>query len=382
MKTRTTTLVAATMALAMMAATGCSPSRNVTINDEIQQRDAQIAELQEKATEQQAALRAAEREAQEARERAEKAAQEARTAEASNASAGSADANTLPPNAKIGECYARVVIPPTFKTEKARVLVKGSSTKLDVVPAKYEMADEKVLVKEASTRLEVVPATYKWVEERVMVKPERKELQVVPGTYDTVSEKILVSPARSYWKKGRGPVEKVDNATGEIMCLVEEPAKYRTITKRVVKTPETTKTITIPAEYTTIKRQVEATPATTRTVQIPAEYKTVPVRRLVEGAKELKNEIPAEYADVTKEEMVTPSRVEWRQILCETNTTGDVVMQIQRALKTRGFDPGPVDGKIGPQTRTALSSFQKSQNLPTGGNLTMNTLKALKVERN
>jgi hypothetical protein len=52
------------------------------------------------------------------------------------------------------------------------------------------------------------------------------------------------------WKKGRGPIEKIDAATGEIMCLVEVPATYK-----VMDTPPTTREVTVPAEYKTVKVQ-------------------------------------------------------------------------------------------------------------------------------
>jgi peptidoglycan hydrolase-like protein with peptidoglycan-binding domain len=36
----------------------------------------------------------------------------------------------------------------------------------------------------------------------------------------------------------------------------------------------------------------------------------------------------------------------------------------QRELKRSGYDPGPVDGKIGPSTRSALQRFQEAHGLP------------------
>jgi peptidoglycan hydrolase-like protein with peptidoglycan-binding domain len=41
--------------------------------------------------------------------------------------------------------------------------------------------------------------------------------------------------------------------------------------------------------------------------------------------------------------------------------------QIQIALKNAGYDPGAIDGKIGRQTRDAIESFQKANNLHTDG---------------
>ena len=68
---------------------------------------------------------------------------------------------------------------------------------------------------------------------------------------------------RQVWKKGTGPIQRIDESTGEIMCLVEVPATYKTISKEVL-----------------------VSPATTRTVEIPAVYKTVSVRQEVSAASE------------------------------------------------------------------------------------------------
>jgi peptidoglycan hydrolase-like protein with peptidoglycan-binding domain len=39
------------------------------------------------------------------------------------------------------------------------------------------------------------------------------------------------------------------------------------------------------------------------------------------------------------------------------------VMQAQQALKQKGLYDGPVDGKVGPETRSAISQFQKQSGL-------------------
>lgn len=43
------------------------------------------------------------------------------------------------------------------------------------------------------------------------------------------------------------------------------------------------------------------------------------------------------------------------------------IKQLQIELKTRGFDPGEVDGQLGSQTRGAIRDFQKNQNLLADG---------------
>lgn len=68
--------------------------------------------------------------------------------------------------------------------------------------------------------------------------------------FEWVEERVLVKPARKEWKPGRGEVERVDNATGEIMCLVEVPAEYKTVRKRRVVPGTGTFTPPPPAAFT------------------------------------------------------------------------------------------------------------------------------------
>ena len=53
--------------------------------------------------------------------------------------------------------------------------------------------------------------------------------------------------------------------------------------------------------------------------------------------------------------------------------------KIQRALKSAGVYTGPVDGKIGPGTKTAIIEFQKSHGLKADGVLGRKTWDELKV---
>lgn len=68
--------------------------------------------------------------------------------------------------------------------------------------------------------------------------------------------------------------------------------------------------------------------------------------------------------------------MEWRSVLCETNSSGAMVTQIQRALLKAGHNPGPIDGVIGSETKAAIVSFQKAKGLAIGG-ITQQTLKKL-----
>ncbi len=326
----------------------------------------------------------------------------------------------LPAQAEIGQCFVEYFQTAQYKTETQNVVKREPYEELEIVPAKYEMVEEKVVVKEAA---------FKLVE--------------VPPVYETVTEKVLEAPAYTTWKKGRGPVEKLDYATGDIMCLVEVPAKYKTVKRQILKSPATTKKVEIPAEYKvqkvrklvqpakvnkievpgeyeTIKKKVKVSdakstwalagqagegkatkrklclrekparyevitkqvlksPATTKKVEIPAIYKTQMVRKLVQPATEKRSTVPAVVEKLTSRVKVSNERFEWRPVLCQTNMSKELNLQIQQALKDRGYNPGPIDGVIGRQTMVAVDQFQQKEGMERGG-LTLSTLSSLGVK--
>lgn len=310
-------------------------------------------------------------------------------------------------------------------------------------PARFEDKEEKLLKTAAAEEIQTTKPEFEWVEEKVLVKEASFKMVEVPAEYDIVEEKVLASPAYTTWKTGRGLNEKVDNATGEIMCLVEVPAKYTTLEKRVLKKPASIKKVEIPAEYKTVKVQklvkpstekrspIEAeyqtvtrrmkvsdakvswnpagaagdgkatgrtyclasvpakhktitkrvieNPATVKKVKVPATYKNIRMRKLVSQASEKRIPIPAKHKIVPKHTKISDARQEWQAVLCETNTTRDLVLQIQNGLKKAGFDPGAIDGVLGRDTITAADAFQRKHNLPTGG-MTIQTLEKLGIK--
>ncbi len=309
-------------------------------------------------------------------------------------------------------------------------------------PAKFETKTEKLLKTAAAEEITTTEPQFEWAEEKVLVKEASEKIIEIPAEYDVITEKVLESPAYTTWKNGRGMNERIDNATGEIMCLVEIPAKYATIEKRVLKTPATVKKIEIPAEYNTVRvqklvkpsaesrkpieaeyqsvakrvkisdakvswelagmsgngeptgrtfclaevpakfktvsKEVVKEPATISKVSVPATFKTIRMKKLVSAATEKRIPIPAKYKIVAKESKVSDARLEWQQVLCETNTTRDLITQIQQGLQKAGYNPGPADGVLGGATLTAIDAYQRKNDLPTGG-LTIQTLEKLGI---
>jgi len=51
-------------------------------------------------------------------------------------------------------------------------------------------------------------------------------------------------------------------------------------------------------------------------------------------------------------------------VLCETNTTPDVISKLQSALAKAGYNPGPIDGVVGSETLSAVTQYQKDKAWP------------------
>jgi len=285
----------------------------------------------------------------------------------------------LPPEAKPGECYARVYIPAAEKEVARQVLVKEATEEIRVIEAEYETVVESIEVAREAEKLELVPAVFKTETTTVEVEPEREIEEIIPAVYEEVVERVKIREAYRTWKKGEGPIQRYDEATGEIMCLVEIPAEYNEVTKRVVKTPPRTITKVVPAQMRTLDVRVMVEGPKTRTVAIPAKFEEVEVRKLVTPAKIERIDIPARYETVYETVKASAGRMEWRPILCSTNVSEDIISRLQIALRDEGFNVGVIDGVLGQGTMNAIKRYQRDAGLAEG-QITIETLKSLNVE--
>jgi hypothetical protein len=284
------------------------------------------------------------------------------------------------PSAKPGECYGKVVTKPEFTSTKLREMVKPASERIEVVPAEYQTVKEKCLVKEASQRIEVVPAVWETVQEKILLRPAYRRAIEIPALYDTVTETTLVRPAYSTWKPGKeSNIQKIDEKTGEIYCLVEVPAEYKTESRKVLRTPASVRYEDVDAEYGMVTKQVLKSAETTRVIDIPAEYVEREVVKMVRAPQVKRIAVPAEYTEIDGKVLAATGAEEWHQILCADNATPAKVSEIQRALQASGFNPGAIDGNLNAQTMSAVAAFQKARNLPVDGFLNMDTVKALGI---
>lgn len=284
-----------------------------------------------------------------------------------------------PPEAKPGECFAKVLEPAQYRDEPYERVVRAAGERVEWTQADYQEVQEQVVVRPAYKRVEVTPAVYEEVSEQVVIRDAyRREIEV-PALYDTYFEQVVERPARKVWKPGRGEQERVDEATGEILCLVEEPAVYKTVERKELKRAATKRYEDVPAEYATVVKQVVKTPEQSQEVEVPAEYTTITARKLVKPAQQVKVPVAAVKETTYRKVLMSDERYAWHQVLCEQNATTDRIDVIRSTLSGKGYGPLAKNGAIDADLTGAVSRFQADNKLSKTGLLSAETLSALGV---
>ena len=259
-----------------------------------------------------------------------------------------------PPNAAPGQCFTKILVPEVTEAFTETVVVSPEKTDIKVIPGESRTEQKSVLVKEESVEYFTVQATYRTVSETIVVKEGYTRTETIPATYETVTEQVKVKDGFTAWRPGstvagyapgsantygsgqtsrpsgvygQGVIEgnpalrRSAHAgfcpTGEVLCLVEVPPEYKTITKQVLKTPARTVEIPVPPETRVVTRQVVDQAAHVEKKIIPAVYDTVTIK--VRGPDQTQPfTIPAVTNTYTKVKVVSPSRFEWKQVDCKT----------------------------------------------------------------
>jgi len=76
---------------------------------------------------------------------------------------------------------------------------------------------------------------------------------------------------------------------------------------------------------------------------------------------------------------VAPSTTVPRTLPGNANKFTEIVIQVQTALYVYGFYTGAIDGLVGPQTKSAISTMQSQYGLPVTGTITPDVLNALMI---
>jgi hypothetical protein len=129
------------------------------------------------------------------------------------------------------------IIPAQFNNVSERIMLREAAPSAKV--PKFKTETERILVKAASKRYEAILATYKTVTETVVFKEPIKTLSTTAPIYETVTERVIIWDSYTRYEKGKvDPTFLSANPDDcRVLCLVEIPGEYKTITKTVLKTP-------------------------------------------------------------------------------------------------------------------------------------------------
>jgi len=189
-----------------------------------------------------------------------------------------------------------------------------------------------------------------------LIRPASEKRDAVEAEYTTVNTRVKEADANFFWlAKGEAAAQGAI-ATGRVVCMTQQPAEY----------------VSVASEVISKAASVQSSP-------ISARYQTVQVERLVSPASERRITIPARTKTVSTQVVTSPAKIEWRQVICQADMTKELVTSLQRALKNKGFDPGPIDGFIGQGTMRAVERYQIDEGIDRGG-ITFEVLSRLKIQ--
>lgn len=226
--------------------------------------------------------------------------------------------------------YARQIVPAEYETKSEKVILRHEHVQYINIPPIYDVVKETVRInddgstevlsadvigtKQDEIKIPPAPPVLK-KPEPVAVAPTPKITPIQPSqnanTLSVASTTGQVNtPTKGQFTVFNGvstqvvdSTETIVNQTGEILCRVVIPAKYKTITKQVVKTPARTVERPVPAITKDVTVQVRAEDGSTKDVT-----KTFVVRE----ARVETVTTPPVYETRSERVLVEPGREEWK----------------------------------------------------------------------
>jgi len=323
---------------------------------------------------------------------------------------------------------------PQYRWVAKKVLVRKAQYVNRTIPAQYRNQVTKVMVRPAYntwkqghgaiTRIDnatgqimcrvTVPAVYKNVTKRVQVRPAQTTRKFIPAVYKTVKQKQRVSgalyktvnrPARYQTKNYRVQVAGARYVWRPVLCATNAPKNYaknnyakKSYAKNYQKKVTYRKPAVMQRPVKRVQKQHYKRPAANNAGISYADYLAVmnaPLKskatkkRVVKkkAAKKVmapKKAAPKPKAMAKPKPMKAPAAKMAPKPKSNANNNAkskqdiqqNIVYGIQAALKSKGYNPGKLDGKMGANTAKALKAFQSSRGLPVGV-LSKDTFRAL-----
>ena len=287
-----------------------------------------------------------------------------------------ADASTQTPAQPYGvsvapdQCWAQMVIYPRKETFTQEVVTKDGRLRYDVHPPVLKTLDESVTVRDGAWSFKVEPPRYKEVVEQVKVKDEIKKFVVEPAVYANEKESVMIESERLEMRSCRSAGQRLAGSkqatASQTQCAVSIPAKYKTVTRKVLTKPETVTEVITPAVYQTIVKWELVENAQAYAIEIPAETVNKQVVRVDTPAQALPQSIPPDVREFTVTNYEKAPQLAWRQVVCAKDASPSMVEDLQSALKREGLELGAIDGKLGKRTMKAVETYQIQKGIASG----------------
>ena len=304
-----------------------------------------------------------------------------------------------------GQCFSRLLMPPKTERYVEHVLVSPERVETRRLPQVVEVVNEDVMVRPERAERRIIPAVSHVETVTEIVRPASFREERIPPQYELRTEHVMVRDSRREWVRrdavpmdapmvtpgdhqpvryradgsltwsGKYDVSSqpapeaadyVDPRDQSVWCLKVIPGVYEDRTTRIEVAPASVRRIEVPAVTREVRHTVIDRPERYEDVVIPAVMEKRRVRKVTQEARTETYTVPAAYDDVTRERIVGAPEPVWREVICGKNTSTQKVMEVQRALAAKGYNPGPIDGQLGKQTVAAMQKFQADNGLPQG----------------
>lgn len=266
-----------------------------------------------------------------------------------------------------GECWVQAVIHPRPVRKPLDIVVRDAVNDISVTPAEIEPVWQKVTVREGGVTYRIEPPVYKRVTEQVVVRPEVRRTIVVPAVYEEKESTIELEAERTVLERCKvSSAARSADMPVQSLCSRLIPAKTRTIKRKMLVQPETTREEVEPAVYKEITRWVIETPARAVPVDIKPQMGSMRVKEITEPERIEEEQLPPEIRHFVATEYEGTPAIVFRRALCDPEVSPELIQSLQAALKQAGFDPGATDGKLGKRTFAALLDYQRQNGLAHG----------------
>lgn len=302
-----------------------------------------------------------------------------------------------PPNAKPGQCYARVLVPAKYDKIPVEVSVSDGYKGYNVIEPKFKPERiETRTTQDAYTEFKVTEPKWNEVQETIITIAAHKLVTVTEPVKTNVLETYVIKEPRFVWRPGKNlsSIKRMDTNTGDVFCLVEERGITETVRKTTFKGDAIVNVKQVPAKTETYIHKVLIEDAKAIPVTKQALSKDFKVRDLESDGDAIPTTIQGTTKTIYREQLVQNEHYEWALVDCDNSNAKSVNVdlsnsnqdenynaptnyEIQKRLAKLGFYRGPLDDIYGRLTTSAMAKFQAANGLNATGKPDSASLKAL-----